>query len=908
MTTLYTSNFDSETLNSQATGWVNKTGTWQVRNVNPISGAQSYGSTTAVDADVALYTALAARADMGWQTDQKLATLTSTTIPIIGHVLRMDSSYQNGYTILLNHAGTGGQIKAMVFKRVSGSYAPILTSGTLVTAALNDTLHFRSTIVGNVIKIYVWLNGASMPGTPSATVTDSSISAAGYPGFYYALDGASTGTTMAVDNIVYDDAAAAAAATAITLTNASPNSGPVGVASNNFTVGANGAISGTVVVTPSDGGAGGAFTPTSVSISSGSPTGTFTYTPTTPTGGKTISVTNDGGLSNPSSVTYTATDGSLVIPVDNSNLVWSPGNWDTLNVSDFGVSTKSMQTACCGAYLRFKFTGSTTAALNIDTSTLTGFGANVPVLRVVTNDVSSQDISTTVGATSITVGTGLTSGSSYTIEVYVIGSVEAQGTRWGAAGVSPTNVVRINGITLDSGATIQAAPTRSGGIGYVFGDSITEGVRAAGTTTQPADHDKSYAWYLATATNCEIGIIGFGATGWQVSGSGSVPAFPSHWNLHTTGRSRTFVTPNWVVVNHGTNGATSASNVSSWLTSARTTFGASAWLFILVPPGGAAKTTLQTGVSNYLAGAPADTKVALIDLSDRVSTAGLTTLGSATYKAIDGLHPYQWVHGMIGAAAAQKITSTMIAAAGAIYPTASQVLSGVTFGPNGTDFTGNVVLPTASQVLNAIGFGASGALTGTIVLPSAGQVLSGVTFGPSSGTTGTVTLPAITQVKTGVQFGSGGTQFTGNVTLPTANVVLTSNSYGAAGTEFSGTATIPSATNVLTTVSYGVGGNGSTGNLTLPVVTDVKSGVQYGANGTQYTGTYAGLTDQWDSVIEDGVTARQLMRVMSSVLIGKVSGMNTNTPSFRDLADTKNRISAVTDTSGNRNSVTIDYS
>ena len=67
MTTLYTSNFDSETLNSQATGWVNKTGTWQVRNVNPISGAQSYGSTTAVDADVALYTALAARADMGWR-------------------------------------------------------------------------------------------------------------------------------------------------------------------------------------------------------------------------------------------------------------------------------------------------------------------------------------------------------------------------------------------------------------------------------------------------------------------------------------------------------------------------------------------------------------------------------------------------------------------------------------------------------------------------------------------------------------------------------------------------------------------------------------------------------------------------------------------------------------------------
>ena len=105
---------------------------------------------------------------------------------------------------------------------------------------------------------------------------------------------------------------------------------------------------------------------------------------------------------------------------------------------------------------------------------------------------------------------------------------------------------------------------------------------------------------------------------------------------------------------------------------------------------GAAKTTLQTGVSNYLAGAPADTKVALIDLSDRVSTAGLTTLGSATYKAIDGLHPYSMGAWDDWSCSCTKITSTMIAAAGAIYPTASQVLSGVTFGPNGTDFTGNV--------------------------------------------------------------------------------------------------------------------------------------------------------------------------------------------------------------------------
>lgn len=93
------------------------------------------------------------------------------------------------------------------------------------------------------------------------------------------------------------------AATAVTLSG--PSSGTAGSASTNFTVGANGTITGTVVVTPSDSAGGGTFTPTSVSISSGSPTGTFTYTAAS-AGVKSISVTNGGGLSNPSAVSYTA--------------------------------------------------------------------------------------------------------------------------------------------------------------------------------------------------------------------------------------------------------------------------------------------------------------------------------------------------------------------------------------------------------------------------------------------------------------------------------------------------------------------------------------------------------------------------------------------------------------------------
>ena len=93
-------------------------------------------------------------------------------------------------------------------------------------------------------------------------------------------------------------------ATALTL--AGPSGGVTGVASTNFTVAANGTLATSVIVTPGDGGAGGTFTPTTRTLTSGSTSATFTYTPGS-TGAKTISVANDGGLTNPGSLTYTVT-------------------------------------------------------------------------------------------------------------------------------------------------------------------------------------------------------------------------------------------------------------------------------------------------------------------------------------------------------------------------------------------------------------------------------------------------------------------------------------------------------------------------------------------------------------------------------------------------------------------------
>ena len=58
--------------------------------------------------------------------------------------------------------------------------------------------------------------------------------------------------------------------------------------------------------------------------------------------------------------------------------------------------------------------------------------------------------------------------------------------------------------------------------------------------------------------------------------------------------------------------------------------------------------------------------------------------------------------------------------------------------------------------------------------------------------------------------------------------------------------------------------------------------------------------------IETGVTPRQALRGILSALGAKVSGMDSNAPVFRDVGDTKDRITAATDSNGNRTSVTLD--
>lgn len=89
--------------------------------------------------------------------------------------------------------------------------------------------------------------------------------------------------------------------TAITLSG--PTDGIISTASSNYSVNTDGVRSASVVVAPTP-VANVTFTPSSVTLAAGTSPATFTATSTT-TGAKSIAVTNNGGLANPSAITFT---------------------------------------------------------------------------------------------------------------------------------------------------------------------------------------------------------------------------------------------------------------------------------------------------------------------------------------------------------------------------------------------------------------------------------------------------------------------------------------------------------------------------------------------------------------------------------------------------------------------------
>lgn len=75
---------------------------------------------------------------------------------------------------------------------------------------------------------------------------------------------------------------------------------------------------------------------------------------------------------------------------------------------------------------------------------------------------------------------------------------------------------------------------------------------------------------------------------------------------------------------------------------------------------------------------------------------------------------------------------------------------------------------------------------------------------------------------------------------------------------------------------------------------------------TGYRLSATGVDDILDETYEGTTTFRQFLRVAAAALFGKSTGFGTGSVKYRDEADSKDRVSASVDTSGNRGSVTLD--
>lgn len=78
------------------------------------------------------------------------------------------------------------------------------------------------------------------------------------------------------------------------------------------------------------------------------------------------------------------------------------------------------------------------------------------------------------------------------------------------------------------------------------------------------------------------------------------------------------------------------------------------------------------------------------------------------------------------------------------------------------------------------------------------------------------------------------------------------------------------------------------------------------ATGDAMTLTAAAVDAILDDAVEGSTTLRQLLRGFAAALLAKASGLATTTATYRDLADTKDRITATVDADGNRSAVTLD--
>lgn len=242
-----------------------------------------------------------------------------------------------------------------------------------------------------------------------------------------------------------------------------------------------------------------------------------------------------------------------------------------------------------------------------------------------------------------------------------------QKERWGSEGASPTNVLRVTGVSVDEGS--QALPaTAAAKWALIVGDSITEGSGASALS--------SYSHLLGQSLRTqgyEYALSACGWSGWINKGDnppGDVPGYYvisgsangeggqyndelSRWNkidgnghslMDAHGRLSAYgqngQEPSLIVINYGTNDSLHKSNPSDTQASMVQALAAlrksapEAQIIMIVPFGQYYAKELKEAVAIHQKAHPADAKVAVIDLGPDASLSLRPKNG-----VFGGLHP-----------------------------------------------------------------------------------------------------------------------------------------------------------------------------------------------------------------------------------------------------------------------------
>ena len=279
MAVVYSNNFDANTTGVLPPGWANAIGS----SGKVIASASAPSSPNALNVatagNIAIYTAYGTLAGMGIRSDN-VSIGGSFPCPALLCSAAGDYCY-----VVYPTDPTNLNAEWAIDRTYATVNNPAIT--TFTPSGLTSPISMRVQILDFVISIKLWNYGSSEPSGWTYQYSDPQVPTmpAGYPGFYVSNSGVGL-----ADNFSLDDLNAPATDFAISpgSLSAFPDQ-PTGP----YTVSLNGTPTSTLTVALSDGGAGGSFSPSSLTFTHDIPQ-TFVYTPAAGTGGFIATLTGSG--------------------------------------------------------------------------------------------------------------------------------------------------------------------------------------------------------------------------------------------------------------------------------------------------------------------------------------------------------------------------------------------------------------------------------------------------------------------------------------------------------------------------------------------------------------------------------------------------------------------------------------